>query len=104
MYSKAPNCNQLMGCGLARDGETARIGLIVSRRVGNSVVRNRVSRVLRHQIMHRVSALRPGTLLVVRALPGSGSKSNAVIAQDLIRCLDSLPEEILNPSPGGNHE
>ncbi|GAB3492896.1 ribonuclease P protein component [Nocardiopsis coralliicola] len=46
-----------------------RVGFIVSKAVGNAVVRKRVQRRLRHLMRDRVADLPPGSLLVVRAKP-----------------------------------
>ncbi len=44
---------------------------MAGRRVGPAVVRNRVKRQLREQVRARLESLPPGSLLVVRALPGA---------------------------------
>ena len=49
----------------------ARCGLIINKGVGGSVVRHKVARRIRHRVKEHLSQLPPGTLLVVRALPGS---------------------------------
>jgi ribonuclease P protein component len=51
-------------------GEPARLGLSVSRKVGDAVERNRVKRVLREQFASRSEALSPGIDVVVVARPG----------------------------------
>lgn len=96
VYSQAPEDLEPSGSESPMSDQIARVGLIVSRGVGNSVARHRVSRVLRHQMKGHVSSLRPGTMLVVRALPESGEKANAAIARDLQLCLDATPGQLLN--------
>ncbi len=54
-----------------------RFGLIVSTAVGNSVVRHRVSRRLRHIAARYVDRMDPGTSVVLRALPGSADATSA---------------------------
>ncbi|MFE2938566.1 ribonuclease P protein component [Streptomyces sp. NPDC059255] len=74
-------------------GESAspvRAGFVVSKSVGGAVVRNRVKRRLRHLIRDRLSALPPGSLVVVRALPGSGDADHALLARDLDAALRRL--------------
>jgi ribonuclease P protein component len=66
-----------------------RAGLVVSKAVGGSVVRHRVSRRLRHLLAPRLSTLPAGSLLVVRALPPSASASSAELAEDLDSGLNS---------------
>ncbi|WP_151083882.1 ribonuclease P protein component [Nocardioides cynanchi] len=65
----------------------ARIGFVVSRAVGNSVVRHRVQRRLRHLCRERLGDLPPGCELVVRALAPSAFASYAELGADLDRCL-----------------
>jgi ribonuclease P protein component len=68
------------------DGATdtgPRAGFVVSRAVGNAVVRHRVARRLRHLVAPRLQQLQPGTRLVVRALPPSADASSAELAADL---------------------
>jgi ribonuclease P protein component len=69
------------------DQGPARIGFVVSRAVGNSVVRHRVQRRLRHLCRERLSGLPAGCELVVRALPSAAGASYAELGADLDRCL-----------------
>ena len=64
-----------------------RVGFVVSKAVGNAVVRNRVKRRLRHLAREHVSSLPGSATLVVRALPAAASASNAELSVDLSRCL-----------------
>lgn len=54
-----------------------RFGLIVSKAVGNAVVRHRVSRRLRHIAAAYVGQLPPEASVVLRALPGAATASTA---------------------------
>lgn len=64
-----------------------RVGFVVSKQVGQAVVRNRVKRRLRHLVRERVPTL-PGTsVLVVRALPSAAGASYAELGDDLDRAL-----------------
>lgn len=47
------------------------MGLIVGKKVGNSVQRHRISRVVRHGLAGSLSELPAGTIVVIRALPGA---------------------------------
>jgi ribonuclease P protein component len=74
-------------------GETplpARAGFVVSKAVGNAVVRNRVRRRLRHLVRERMSVLPAGSLVVVRALPGADSATYGQLARELDAALDRL--------------
>ena len=64
-----------------------RVGLVVSKAVGNAVTRNRVQRRLRHLAREQLAALPGSGLLVVRALPPAATASSAELRADLARCL-----------------
>jgi ribonuclease P protein component len=57
-------------------------GFVVSKKVGNAVVRNRVKRRLRELAAQTLTAHPTGMRGVVRALPASGASSFAQLAQD----------------------
>ena len=65
------------------DGGSPRAGLVVSKAVGGSVVRHRVSRRLRHLLVPRVGELPAGTMLVIRALPPAAHATSAELGDDL---------------------
>lgn len=72
------------------DGRTdrpPRVGFVVSKTVGNSVVRHRVTRRLRHLLTGRLASLPPGADLVVRATPEAGRASSAELAVALDTAL-----------------
>ncbi|MEV7570272.1 ribonuclease P protein component [Streptomyces tanashiensis] len=74
-------------------GESApptRAGFVVSKAVGGAVVRNQVKRRLRHLVRDRLAELPPGSLVVVRALPGAGDAEHAQLARDLDAALQRL--------------
>lgn len=67
-----------------------RAGFVVSKAVGDAVTRNLVKRRLRHLIRDRLSVLPPGSLVVVRALPGAGTAGHDQLARDLDTALRRL--------------
>jgi len=67
-----------------------RVGLIVGKSVGGSVVRHRVSRRLRAQLAARLDRFAAGTGVVVRALPEAALASSAELGRDLDRALERL--------------
>ncbi len=67
-----------------------RVGFVVSKAVGGSVVRNRVTRRLRGVARDRLDRLPAGGVLVVRALPRAATASSAELAADLDRALDRV--------------
>jgi ribonuclease P protein component len=72
-------------------GESAtpgpRVGLVVAKAVGNSVVRHRVQRQLRHLAREQLHLLPASAALVVRALPAAAGSSSRELGEDLTRCL-----------------
>jgi ribonuclease P protein component len=68
-----------------------RVGFVVSGAVGNSVVRHRVTRRIRHLMAARLPAVPAGTDLVVRATPraarASSEELGAALDQALARAL-----------------
>jgi ribonuclease P protein component len=65
----------------------ARAGFVVSRAVGNAVVRNTVRRRLRHLIRPHLANLPSDAAVVVRALPGAGGRTYPELAADLDAAL-----------------
>jgi ribonuclease P protein component len=77
-------------------GSGPRIGFVVGRAVGNSVVRHRVQRRLRHLCRERLERLPSGSELVVRALAPAGRATYQELGVDLDRCL----QRALDSGPG----
>ncbi|KAA9166704.1 ribonuclease P protein component [Amycolatopsis acidicola] len=67
-----------------------RAGFVVSKAVGNSVVRHRVSRRLRHLVAARLGTVPAGSSLVIRALPPAATASSAELGVDLDSALRKL--------------
>ncbi len=61
----------------------ARAGFVVSGKVGNSVVRHRVTRRLRPLVRRELAGLTAGTDVVVRALPAAATASSVELGRDL---------------------
>lgn len=68
-------------------GETSRLGLVVSRRVGKAHDRNRVKRRIREFFRVRKEELRMTVELVVVAKPGAASLDPGATAQELDAAL-----------------
>ncbi len=66
-----------------------RAGLVVSKAVGGSVVRSRVSRRLRHQLRSRIAGLPAGSRLVVRAAPAAALATSDELGSALDAALAS---------------
>ncbi|KRF28832.1 ribonuclease P protein component [Phycicoccus sp. Soil802] len=67
----------------ARAGQPPRVGFVVSKAVGNAVVRNRTKRRLRALMAARLSAVPAGTDLVIRANPVAAQANSASLAIEL---------------------
>jgi ribonuclease P protein component len=61
----------------------ARAGFVVSKAVGNAVIRNQVRRRLRHLVRPLLADLPAGAVLVVRALPAAAAASYPTLGADL---------------------
>lgn len=73
----------------------ARAGLVVSKAVGGSVVRSRVSRRLRHLLRDRLPRLPDGGRLVVRAAPAAAGADSTALGAD----LDAALARLTRPGP-----
>ena len=67
----------------ARAGQPPRVGFVVSKAVGNSVIRHRTTRRLRALVGSELVGIPDGTDLVVRALPPAGEATSAQLAERL---------------------
>ena len=63
--------------------DTTKVGLIIGRTVGGSVVRHQVSRRLRAQLAGLLDQLPANSRLVVRALPGAATADSSTFGRDL---------------------
>jgi len=69
-------------------GPTSRLGVTVSTRVGNAVVRNRVKRLVREVFRHCRADLLPPADIVVIAKPGADTLTYAQVATEFARALE----------------
>jgi ribonuclease P protein component len=76
---------------LQDDPDRARLGVTVSRRIGNAVVRNRVKRRIRESFRLELRAMIPaGVSIVVIARAGAGSLASTSIRSELSASLRSV--------------
>ncbi len=75
-------------------GESRRLGIIVSRRIGNAVVRNRLKRIIREFFRNKPTSFPCGDCIVI---PNFCAKdiSNDLIRADLSRALLLLAPKLL---------
>jgi ribonuclease P protein component len=101
----------LYAAAIAAD-EPSRIGFIVSKGVGNAVVRNLVKRRLREAGAASLREYGTGFAIVVRALPASAAASwdqlladyNAALQSTMNRLDSRLPRPAANGSAGTTQE
>lgn len=75
---------------LPTEDDTSQVGFVVSKAVGNSVVRNRVKRRLRHLTREHLQELPGRGVLVVRANAAAGQVDHSALERDLVRGLERL--------------
>ncbi len=73
---------------------SSRLGLTVSRRVGNAVVRNRIKRRLREIFRRAGAALPPGIDLVAVARPPAASLDFAALHRLTHQALETIAREL----------
>ena len=69
-------------------GPRSRLGVTVSKRIGNAVVRNRVKRLVREVFRHRQGHITPPVDVVVIAKPGAERLTYAQAATEFAKALD----------------
>lgn len=72
---------------LPKSEQPSEFAFVVSKKVGNSVVRHRVTRVLRHIVADQVTSFNPAQQIVVRALSKAAATPTAVIKDDFIAAV-----------------
>ncbi|MDK8319252.1 ribonuclease P protein component [Actinobaculum massiliense] len=75
------------------DPHPVRVGFAVSKKVGNSVVRHRIYRQLRHILRSKLDQFGPGDVVVVRAFPAAKGSSSADLERDFDFALDKVREK-----------
>ncbi|ASK65820.1 ribonuclease P protein component [Brachybacterium avium] len=85
---------------LTQGGEAPRVGFVVSKKIGNAVVRNRVTRRLREIIRPRLATMPPGSALVLRALPGIDEQPFAALRADVDTGLETAERKLARRTEG----
>lgn len=69
----------------------SKLGLIISKTIGNSVVRHRIARQVRHASFELLNTLPIGSMLVIRAMkrPGDAFNETKELFEKIIKITDS---------------
>lgn len=72
-----------------------KVGFIVSKKVGNSVKRHRITRQCRHIVRLWINnaILKNKEYLVIRVLPGCAGTPSAILAQDMEKALNKCRQK-----------
>jgi len=70
--------------------EEIRVAFAVSKKVGNSVVRHKVTRKLRQCVAQNIGLIPPGVQIVVRALPESAGLNFAQINEEFVATIKKI--------------
>lgn len=87
-------------------GNPPRVGLIVSKAVGNAVVRHQLSRRLRHTCRELLPSMPSGVDIVIRALPGAQLVPSSCLENWLAECIRRLaakPALCAHPHAAASH-
>ena len=85
---------------LTQGEEAPSVGFVVSKRIGNAVVRNRVTRRLREIVRPHLATLPPGSAIVLRALPGIDEQPFAELRADVDSALGSASRKLARRGEG----
>ncbi|WP_199173873.1 ribonuclease P protein component [Brachybacterium sp. UMB0905] len=82
------------------DGQAPRVGFVVSKKIGNAVICNRVTRRLREIIRPLLDELPAGTGVVARALPGIDQQPFDQLREDVQGALASAERKLQRRTVG----
>jgi ribonuclease P protein component len=83
--------SRLIVLHVAREmSQSTKVAFAVGKSVGNSVVRHRITRRLRHIVAHELGQFPSGSFVVVRALPGTATASFAELNENIVFALTKV--------------
>ena len=107
MYSESSKCvsPSFVVLGRITDSPVPRLGVVVSKKVGGAVTRNRIKRLCR-EVFRYNKAQFPNLNVVMIARKGAGSIAGEVVSSDVKRCLSRIYKKLLVSSSSGecSHE
>ena len=83
----------------AIQSQSPRLGLVVSRKVGNAVTRNRVKRILREAFRQEINFVRLDLDIVVIARLSAATADFKRVSRSLIRSLERLGKKLGQNNP-----
>lgn len=79
----APSAQDVTSAESSADLHPVKVGFVVPKSVGNSVIRHRLYRQLRHILRARLAQFAAGELVAVRALPAARGATSSELAADV---------------------
>lgn len=74
--------------------DPASVGFVVSKAVGNAVVRNRVKRQLRHAMTLELSSIDPGHHAVIRTFPSAAQRSSQDLHAEIAAGIQAAKDKL----------
>jgi ribonuclease P protein component len=91
-----PSAHFALYAALSSDGSESRLGITVSRRIGNAVIRNQVKRRVREYFRLELRSLLPAhSELLVIARHGAGELSQMALRSELARAASALARRLV---------
>lgn len=69
------------------DQDPTLVGFVVPKTVGNAVIRNRLTRQLKHLMAARIRSIPPGQRIVIRVFPAARGKTSDELGVELDRAV-----------------
>jgi ribonuclease P protein component len=83
---------QFLVLHIAPAPESIKCAFAVSKKVGNSVVRHRVTRQLRNIVQANLDLIPPASRVVIRALPGAATATFSQLEDSFLQAIKKVPQ------------